>query len=231
MAALIVSCIASARSAKINASAGPPPIPPDTITPTASATPEPTNSASPAGLADPLPEGNYLDGPDGAPHYVLTVSKTATGFGGWLYFVYQDGRTAPMFHYNARARGDRTFTLQTDSSGQPFNVGTPANEGQAGSSPVPQRQTYQGTYVGNSVTLLDCGSYLYWATTHGYGPPQSCAFTYPGSNPSSPSPLPPVPSFNPTPPLSQATPVGPWTPKGEMNCRPMSDGADECVVP
>jgi hypothetical protein len=54
------------------------------------------------------------------PHYVLTLTnKGPTEFLGWLYFVYQDGRTAPIFHYDATVRTEG-ITLKTDTSSEPF---------------------------------------------------------------------------------------------------------------
>ena len=146
-----------------------------------------TNSPSPTfpgGINDAL-LGNYLDGPVGTPHYVLDVrTSTATHFSGWLYFEYQDGRIAPLFHYTATTGSGDALSVQTDSSSVPFSIGAGgpvplATGGQAGSSPLPLSQTYAGVDDGTSITITDCGSFLYWASPHpGTGPAQSCTFTH-----------------------------------------------------
>jgi len=39
-------------------------------------------------------------------------------------------------------------------------------------------------------------------------------------------------TFNPHPPLSTATPIGPWTSQSDGSaCHPMSDGRRQCVAP
>jgi hypothetical protein len=150
-------------------------------TPTVTTSPPPTSSG---GINDAL-LGKYPDGPSGTPRYVVDVQTSArTHFTGWLYFEYQDGRIAPLFHYTATTdlSGD-ALSLKTDSSSVPFSLGTPgplalATGGQAGSSPIPPGQTYTGTMDGTSISITDCGSFLYWATPHpGTGPAQSCTFT------------------------------------------------------
>jgi hypothetical protein len=144
-------------------------------------------SASPGatGVAAALPTGNYADGAAGTPHYVLRVDSTSpTEFTGWVYFLYQDGRTAAIFHYSATGQAAGAFSLKTDTSTQSFPVGTPSSQatgGQAGSSPIPAGLTYSGTYQADTVVLSNCGVYLYWATVHsGSGPAMSCTFTYSG---------------------------------------------------
>src|SRR6266568_2156278 len=116
---LALTLIATACNTKIKATSGARPTAASSA-PVASATPEPTISgtatSSPIGVAEALPEGDYVDGLAGTPHYVLTVSRATAGFVGWLYFVYQDGRTSVMFHYAARAQDDGTFTFQTDAA-------------------------------------------------------------------------------------------------------------------
>lgn len=128
-----------------------------------------------------LATGDYADSPS-APHYVLTVNANPAGFVGWLYFVYQDGRTSETFHYNASTNPDGTFVLHTDTPSAPFSVGRPPPYPQAGSSTIPPGNTYTGTDRDNTVRLDNCGTYLYWASpSNTSGSPASCIFTYQAS--------------------------------------------------
>lgn len=128
--------------------------------------PAPTTT-SPFQVSAWLPSGDYLDGPIGTPHYVMTVIDMPYGFAGKLYFLYQDGRTSAPFTFTAQVSPAGTFTLTTNSGA-----------------------THPGTYSHNTLTLTRCGSYLTRASTTnpGNSPPQSCTFNLstPPSTPTSP---------------------------------------------
>jgi hypothetical protein len=124
--------------------------------------------------------GEYFDGPIGAPHYALTVATHPGGFGGWMFFVYQDGHTSEILHYNALTSSSGNFTLTSDTPPGALPFGSPPAFPQAGSSPIGPGKTFAGGFVGNSITLSNCGSYLYWAGPAGGSSPDSCTFTYSG---------------------------------------------------
>jgi hypothetical protein len=125
-----------------------------------------------------LPSGNYDDATANLPRYIITIRTNPSGFIGWLYVMYQDGRTNPIFHYIAVAHRDGTFTLQTDAASQPFNMGIPGDPSHVGSAPIAPGMTASGTYHQSNITLDNCGSYLYWAgSTASDGHPFSCSFS------------------------------------------------------
>ena len=179
-ATLLAACSGSAKvSVGGSSSSSPSGLSSDLGAATSSAIPPSTVNA----LASALPVGDYWDGPEGTPHYVLTVDQVSSViFSGWIYFVYQDGRIAPVLHYSATTGATGSVVLRSDASPSRFPLGpgvVQANEGQPGSSPVPAGLSYPGTYRTNTVILSYCSAFLYWAAPHpGAGPAQSCTFTY-----------------------------------------------------
>jgi hypothetical protein len=152
------------------------------LRPTSSATstgPAPSNPPSPASGVTP---GAYVDESTNKPHYVLTVAGGPSTVSGWLYFVYQDGRTSLVFHYHGTLTSG-TLTLNTVASASPFpynGAGHPPFP-QAGSQPISAGQQYTASYSRNEFVLSNCGSYLYWANKADYTPSLSCTFTYQGA--------------------------------------------------
>lgn len=126
--------------------------------------------------------GAYIDESITRPHYVLTVAGGSATVSGWLYFVYQDGRTSVIFHYHGTS-DHGTLTLNTAVSASPFpynGAGHPPFP-QAGSQPISAGQQYTASYSGNELLLKNCGSYLYWANQANYTPALSCRFSYHGA--------------------------------------------------
>jgi hypothetical protein len=73
---------------------------------------KPTSAPAPG-----LPEtGLYVDGPDGTPRYVISVSQVkGPGIAGSVNFIYQDARTGLLSAYTAvkPSAGMMTLTLRT----------------------------------------------------------------------------------------------------------------------
>ena len=151
----------------------------------------PTTSpgASSPHAAGPV-SGYYADGPADAPRYVLSVSiSTAVTPGehltGWLFFVYQDGHVSPIFHYSTSVNETGStyqFALVTDTTTQSFPYGSPPPFPQAGSQPIPVGREFSATYASGTLTLSDCGAYLYWADAAHSSKAMSCTFSYTGTN-------------------------------------------------
>ena len=140
---------------------------------------------------DGIRSGYYVDGPAGRPHYVLTVTATATGLSGWLFFVYQDGHISEILHYHStQVTADvlTALSMVTDRTSQPFPFDNPPGFGQAGSQPIPAGRAFNGVYGSSNkspeaaLTLSDCGAYLYWANPADLSEPVSCSFTYNGTS-------------------------------------------------
>lgn len=131
----------------------------------------------------PVP-GFYVDGPAGTPHYVLSVADTSVGLAGWVFFVYQDGHVSETFHYHfsgTMPNGSGAVTMITDTSTEAFPYGRPPPFPQAGSRPIPAGRTLAGTY-GSTLTLSDCGAYLYWSNPANTVKPLPCSFSYTGTS-------------------------------------------------
>ncbi len=138
-------------------------------------------SSSPTGSpATPAPtEGFYADASVDLPRYVLTVKSHQAGFAGWLFFVYQNGSISVLTHYTATSNADGTFSFRTDAGQGPFPYAHQSpGAGQAGSAPISAGNVYSGTFSKSTVTLTECGSYLYWAQSHSGAPAASCTFDY-----------------------------------------------------
>jgi hypothetical protein len=106
-----------------------------------------------------LPDGTYIDAPDGQAHYVLTLSAVGGGFKGSITYLSASGSTATAFDYQGVARADRTVDLTT-------SVG----------------RTYGGTFTLHKITLNRCADYLPWANPRQTNP-LSCSFRYNGHIP------------------------------------------------
>jgi hypothetical protein len=123
------------------------------------------------------PTGSYADARAGSQRYEITVSSNQRLFTGWLYFIYQDGRTSLVFHYRAQATSGPTFIMRTDASPQPFTIGSRPPLPQAGSEPLPAGEALPGNYSHNTIVLSHCASYLYWANAAHTPRPASCTFS------------------------------------------------------
>jgi hypothetical protein len=131
---------------------------PTTPTPRATA-PVPHRTVQSVDASADLPNGTYVDAPDGEPHYVLALSSATGGLEGSISYISMDGRTDTAVEYTGDAGPDRTVTLTTSSG-----------------------QTYVGTYSLHTLNLNDCGAYLEWANPR-QSRPLSCTFSYNGHIP------------------------------------------------
>ena len=143
--------------------------PQSTTTPPASTTVAPQSAGAVAA-------GYWSDGVVGVPRYVLSVSGSGAAKSGWLYFVYQDGRTSPVSHYHLSGSGT-DITLVTDQAPAPFAVGSPPAFPQAGSTPMAAGRSLPASLSGATLSLTGCGGYLYWVA-HAVA---SCVFHYVGA--------------------------------------------------
>lgn len=125
------------------------PQPGSTTSPTSTTTVPVTTAASPQ--AD-LPNGIYVDGGSGTPHYFVELTTGANGLvNGALSYVYQDGQTSAVFSFNGTP-GSGAGNLTT-SSGDPAQVSF--------------------TYDLKTFQLGECGRYLTKATSNA-----DCTFNY-----------------------------------------------------
>ena len=143
--------------------------PKSTTTPPASTTVAPQS-------ADAVTAGYWSDGVVGVPRYVLSVSGSGAAKSGWLYFVYQDGRTSPVSHYHLSGSGTY-MTLVTDQAPARFAVGSPPAFPQAGSTPMAAGRSLPASLSGGTLSLTGCGGYLYWVA-HAVA---TCVFHYVGA--------------------------------------------------
>ena len=158
--------------------------PPQSTTTTAAATTQPPQSTTtpPASTtvapqsADAVTAGYWSDGVVGVPRYVLSVSGSGAAKSGWLYFVYQDGRTSPVSHYHLSGSGTY-MTLVTDQAPARFAVGSPPAFPQAGSTPMAAGRSLPASLSGGTLSLTGCGGYLYWVA-HAVA---TCVFHYVGA--------------------------------------------------
>lgn len=107
------------------------------------------------------PTGAYADARAGSPRYEITVSSNERFFAGWLYFIYQDGRTTLVFHYRAQATSGSTFIMRTNASPESFSIGSRPSFPQAGSEPLPAGEALPEDYSHNAIVLSHCAPYLY----------------------------------------------------------------------
>lgn len=156
---------------------------------------QPQESSASGTAASSLNVGYYSNEPDLLPRYVLQVAKSGSGYGGWIFFVYQDGRTSPVLHYSATVSSNGAFTIHTDQARQPFGIGVPPPFPEAGTGMVPPGNTYSGkaehptasssspgsSSSASTITLNSCGNYLYWARP-GSPVDESCTFSFSGDS-------------------------------------------------
>lgn len=104
-----------------------------------------------------LPEtGLYVDGPDGSPHYVISVSQVkGTSIAGSVNFIYQDARTGLLSTYTVSKPSAGTMTLALNSG-----------------------VAVTATVQPHGFTIPGCTKYLPFI----YDPAQ-CTFTYHGDTP------------------------------------------------
>jgi hypothetical protein len=110
-------------------------------------------SARPSSAPAPgLPEsGLYVDGPDGNPHYVISVSQVKeSSIAGSVYFIYQDARIRLLSAYTAVKPSAGTMSLVLKTGG-----------------------TVKATVQPHGFTIPGCAKYLPFI--HG---PAQCTFTY-----------------------------------------------------
>ena len=78
----------------------------------------PTSSAAPTSSASrtaDLPNGIYVNGPPGTPHYFMTLTNSTAGsFRGTVAFLAQDGQTSAAFTFTATTQSG-IATLTTSS--------------------------------------------------------------------------------------------------------------------
>jgi hypothetical protein len=104
-----------------------------------------------------LPEtGLYVDGPDGNPHYVISVSQVkGSSIAGSVNLIYQDGRTGLLSAYTAVKPSADTMTLALKTG-------------------VAVKATVQS----HGFTIPGCARYLPFIDR-----PAQCTFTYHGDTP------------------------------------------------
>jgi prepilin-type processing-associated H-X9-DG protein len=124
-------------------------------------------SANAAATAVKLPDGLYVDGRDGVPHYVLSLAASRRGgIRGSANFLYQDGRVAFTGEYNGTISGNGRLSIR-------FYEGTIRD----GKIVLHGRgKVLTGTYQKDSLHLNGCAAVLPWVKK---SPKHlSCTFTY-----------------------------------------------------
>lgn len=107
-----------------------------------------TTTAAPG--STPLPVGQYFNAPSGGPRYDLSVtSARGDQVSGQLSFIYQDGRTSPVFSFQGTVAANEPFLLHTSPAMTAYAV------------------VSKGT-----VSLVDCNNYLQYASSSA-----ACLFT------------------------------------------------------
>jgi hypothetical protein len=114
--------------------------------------PRPTGAPAPG-----LPEtGLYVDGPDGEPHYVISVRQAGlSALAGSVSFIYQDARTGLLSAYTAGKPRAGVMTLLLKN-------GT----------------AVRATVAKHGFTIAGCARYLPFIDS-----PAGCTFTYHGDRP------------------------------------------------
>jgi hypothetical protein len=142
-------------------------IPDSTTTPSAGA---PTRSsgvlaAAATSTTSPLPSGTYVDGPQGTPHYLVSLTRGRDGqVSGSVDFLYQDGQTAVAFTVTGTVHNG-VLTLHT------ADVQPPAPHSPPLARNVPS--VISGTTnSGSSFDLGECTTYLSFAASMA-----DCTFT------------------------------------------------------
>ena len=110
----------------------------------------------------------------------MTVAAADGAYQGWLFFAYQDSNASVVFHYHAVLAGAALKVL-SDATSATFTYGhSSPGPGQAGSAAIGPGMTYEAVVGATTLTLVGCGSYLYWVNPS-HGPPESCTFSYNGT--------------------------------------------------
>jgi hypothetical protein len=127
-------------------------------------------SANTAAATAKLPDGLYVDAPDGFPHYVLSLDASRhDGINGSVDFLYQDGRVGFTGIYKGTLSGKGKLSIR-------FYKGT-ISHGKI--VPHGRGTVLTGTYQKDSLHLDGCASVLPWVgKIH-----LSCTFTYHGHTP------------------------------------------------
>jgi hypothetical protein len=123
-----------------------------------------------ANTAAKLPDGLYVDAPDGFPHYVLSLGASGhDDIKGSVNFIYQDGRVDFTGIYKGELSGKGKLSIR-------FYKGTISH----GKIVLHGRGTVlTGTYQKDSLHLNGCASVLPWVDKIHLG----CTFTYHGYTP------------------------------------------------
>jgi hypothetical protein len=106
-------------------------------------------------LAPPaLPDGIYVDGGEGTPHYFISLKNgTGGGISGSVAFLYQDGQTSVVFTFDGTVQSG-VATLH------PISI--PQNGGSASQNPATVPSVLSATLGSKSIALGECTSYLHF---------------------------------------------------------------------
>lgn len=107
----------------------------------------PSSAPAPSDLGASPKSGTYTNGPDGTPHYILTVSVPAPGqVDGNVKMMYQNGRTEVAFTFTGVTKSTTMTATLTTSTGRTVSA-----------LYLPRARAR------SSFTFNDCTSYLKWA--------------------------------------------------------------------
>lgn len=109
--------------------------------------PGPSSAPAPIVFGESPKSGTYTNGPDGTPHYILTVSVPAPGqVNGNVTMVYQNGSTELAFTFTGVTKSTTMTATLTTSTGRTVSA-----------LYLPRSRAR------SSFTFKDCTSYLKWA--------------------------------------------------------------------
>lgn len=107
----------------------------------------PSSTPAPIVFGESPKSGTYTNGPDGTPHYILTVSVPAPGqVDGNVKMTYQNGRTEVAFTFTGVTKSTTMTATLTTSTGRTVSA-----------LYLPRARAR------SSFTFNDCTSYLKWA--------------------------------------------------------------------
>ncbi|MHB1582717.1 MAG: PASTA domain-containing protein [Acidimicrobiales bacterium] len=113
----------------------------------------------------PVPNGIYVDGSQGTPHYFISLTNTTGGgLSGSVDFLYQDGQTSVVFTFEGTTQ-NAVATLH------PTNI--PQNGGSASQNPATVPSAISATLGPASISLGECTSYLHFTQSLA-----QCGFAY-----------------------------------------------------
>ena len=117
-----------------------------------------------------VPDGIYVNGPEGSPHYLISLKNTAGGgLLGSVAFLYQDGQTTVVFTFEGTGQAG-VATLHP--------VSIPQNGGSASQNPATVPPVVSATLGSRSIDLGQCPSYLHLVDST-----TACHFTFSSRGP------------------------------------------------